>query len=49
MKKIEYEKLRLDVLDRLIGERSIECKNNKNDMIKSLKLEDEGYNLKYKI
>lgn len=42
MKGIDYEKLRLDVLEKLISERSIECKNNRTDMIKHLKLEEEG-------
>ncbi len=39
---MEYDKLRLDVLESMICSRSIECKMTKNDMIKHLKLDDEG-------
>lgn len=41
-KEIIYEKLRPDVLDSLVAERSLECKNNKSDIIKTLKLDDQG-------
>jgi hypothetical protein len=39
---IEYEKLRLDVLKSLVDGRNIECKQTKDEMIKHLKLDDEG-------
>jgi hypothetical protein len=39
---IDYEKLRLDVLKGLVDSRNIECKNTKDEMIKFLKLDDEG-------
>jgi hypothetical protein len=39
--EIEYEKLRLDVIQKMIDERGIVCKNKKDDMIKHLKLDDE--------
>ena len=39
---MEYEKLRLDVLQKLIDERGISCKNKKEDIIKHLKMDDEG-------
>ncbi len=39
---IEYEKLRLDVLKSLVDGRNIECKHTKDEMIKHLKLDDDG-------
>jgi hypothetical protein len=39
---MEYENLRLDVLTKLIDERGISCKNKKDEIIKYLKLDDEG-------
>jgi len=42
MGEIEYEKLRLDVLQKLIEERGIECKSNKTEIIKHLIMDDEG-------
>ena len=39
---MDYEGLRLDVLTKLIDERGITCKNKKDEMIKHLKLDDEG-------
>ena len=39
---MEYEKLRLDILTKLVDERGISCKNKKDEMIKYLKLDDEG-------
>jgi hypothetical protein len=39
---MDYEKLRLDVLQKLIDERSIVCKNKKDEIIKYLKMDDEG-------
>ena len=39
---MDYEKLRLDILQKLIDERGIVCKNKKDEMIKYLKLDDEG-------
>ena len=38
---MEYENLRLDVLQKLIDERNISCKNKKEEMIKYLKMDDE--------
>ena len=38
---MEYENLRLDVLQKLIDERNISCKNKKDEMIKYLKMDDE--------
>jgi hypothetical protein len=42
MSEMDYSKLRLDVLEKLIHSRSIECKMKKDEMIKMLKLYDEG-------
>lgn len=42
MSEIDYEKLRLDILQKLIDERGISCKNKKDEMIKYLKLDDDG-------
>jgi len=39
---MDYNTLRLDVLTKLIDERGISCKNKKDEMIKHLKLDDEG-------
>ena len=39
---MEYEKLRLDVLTKLVDERGISCKNKKDEIIKYLKMDDEG-------
>ena len=39
---IDYEKLRLDVLKGLIEIRNIECKQTKEEMVKYLKMEDQG-------
>jgi len=39
---MDYDKLRLDVLTKLIDERGITCKNKKDEMIKYLKMDDEG-------
>jgi hypothetical protein len=41
-KKYDYTKLRLDVIEKLINHREIECKNNRTDMIRQLLLYDEG-------
>ncbi len=46
MEKTNYEKLRLDVLEQLVANRGIVCKNNKTDMIRHLKLDDEGKYIK---
>lgn len=46
MSDVDYSKLRLDVLEKLIQSRGIECKNKKDEMVKMLKLDDEG---KYQI
>lgn len=42
MSKIDYKKLRLDVLGDLICDRMIECKDNRTDMLRQLELDDEG-------
>ena len=42
MGEVDYNKLRLDVLEKMIHSRSIECKMNKTEMIRTLKLDDEG-------
>ena len=39
---MDYDKLRLDVLTKLIDERGITCKIKKDEMIKYLKMDDEG-------
>lgn len=41
MKNIDYEKLRIDVLETIIEQRDIKCSKNKNEMVKYLKLDDE--------
>lgn len=46
MAEINYNKLRLDVIERLIDERHILCKDNRTDMIRHLKLYDEGKYIK---
>ena len=38
----QYEKLRLDVLQKLIDERGIICKNKKDEIIKFLLMDDQG-------
>lgn len=42
MNEVDYSKLRQDVLQKLILERGIECKLKKDEMVKMLKLYDEG-------
>lgn len=42
MGETDYSKLRTDVLEKLIYERSIECKMKKDEMVKMLRLYDEG-------
>ena len=42
MSEVDYSKLRLDVLEKMIYQRGIECKIKKDEMIKMLKLFDEG-------
>ena len=42
MGEIDYSKLRLDVLIKLIDERGITCKAKKDEIIKYLKLDDDG-------
>jgi predicted RNA-binding protein with RPS1 domain len=42
MAEVDYTKLRLDVLEKLIYSRGIECKMKKDEMVKMLKLDDEG-------
>ncbi len=42
MGEVDYSKLRLDVLEKMIYSRGIECKMKKDEMIKVLKLDDDG-------
>ena len=42
MSEVDYSKLRLDVLEKMIYSRGIECKIKKDEMIRMLKLDDEG-------
>jgi hypothetical protein len=42
MSEVDYSKLRLDVLEKMIYSRGIECKMKKDEMVKVLKLDDEG-------
>ena len=42
MEDIDYEKLRLDVLLKIMDERNITCKPTKIDIIKHLKIDDDG-------
>ena len=42
MSEVDYNKLRLDVLEKMIRSRGIECKMKKDEIVKVLKLEDEG-------
>jgi len=42
MDKINYNKLRIDVLQNLICDRMIECHENRTDMVRKLRLDDEG-------
>jgi hypothetical protein len=46
MSEVDYNKLRLDVLIKLADERNIECKPKKDEIIKYLKLDDEGKYIK---
>jgi hypothetical protein len=42
MGEVDYNKLRLDVLEKMVYSRGIECKMKKDEIIKVLKLDDEG-------
>ena len=42
MSDVNYSKLRQDVLEKMIYSRGIECKMKKDEMVKMLKLYDEG-------
>ena len=42
MSEVDYSKLRLDVLEKMIYSRGIECKMKKDEMVRILKLDDEG-------
>jgi hypothetical protein len=42
MGEVDYNKLRLDVLEKMIYSRGIECKMKKDEMVKILKLDDAG-------
>lgn len=42
MDNINYNKLRIDVLQNLICDRMIECNENRTDMVRQLRLDDEG-------
>jgi hypothetical protein len=39
---IDYSKLRVDVLEKMIHQRGIDCKMKKDEMIRMLKLYDDG-------
>ena len=39
---LNYNKLRLEILQDLVSQRMIECRDNRTDMIRQLKLDDEG-------
>ena len=39
---VDYSKLRLDVLEKIIYQRGIDCKLKKDEMIRMLKLYDDG-------
>lgn len=43
---MDYSKLKLDDLQKLIEDRSIVCKNNKSEMIRYLKMDDDGLYVK---
>lgn len=43
---MDYSKLKLTQLQRLIEDRNIICKNNKTEMIKYLKMDDDGLYVK---
>jgi len=42
MGETDYSKLRTDVLEKMVYQRGIECKMKKDEMVKMLKLDDEG-------
>lgn len=42
MSEVDYNKLRLDVLEKMIRSRGIECKMKKDEIVKVLKLDDGG-------
>ena len=42
VENMDYSKLRLDVLEKMVYSRGIECKMKKDEMVKVLKLDDEG-------
>ena len=42
IESVNYSKLRLDIIEKLINQRGIECGITKTDMIRQLKLYDEG-------
>jgi len=46
MKDVNYNKLRLDILEKMICDREIECKDNKTDMVRHLLLDDQGKYIK---
>lgn len=42
MSEMDYSKLRMDVLEKMIQSRGIDCKMKRDEMIKVLKLDDDG-------
>jgi len=46
MKVIDYKKLRPDVLEKLVCERMLDCKDNRTDMIRQLELDDQGLHIR---
>ena len=43
---IDYKKLRPDVLEKLVCERMLDCKDNRTDMIRQLELDDQGKHIR---
>lgn len=39
---VDYSKLRLDVLEKMVYQKGIDCKIKKDEMVKALKLYDDG-------
>ena len=42
MSEMDYSKLRMDVLEKMIQSRGVDCKMKRDEMIKVLKLDDDG-------
>lgn len=46
MKEIDYKKLRQNVLEELVCQRMLDCKENRTDMIRQLELDDQGKHIR---